>query len=138
MFYKRDEGDFTGCSAGADRVFYEKLKLHLKKSNQKSFYSKDLRMYLRESPSSVNRKILNLENYGYLQRIRGSKARGFEYQVIYMDDYIDLKDRVEGVLDGVLSKLKLKEANACSDLEKRDRLKKKAKSSKTIKLSRPI
>jgi len=92
--------------AKAERSFLENLIYFLKKEKMTSFYTKDLRKHLRCSPATVKRHVYSLEEYGYLQKIRGSKARGFEYKLMSFNDYELLKEHVYKVLDQVLNQLK--------------------------------
>ena len=90
----------------AERSFFENLKEYLKSKKTNSFYTKDLRHYLRQSPTTVNRHVFNLEEYGYLQKIRGSRAKGFEYKLSSFDDYETLKIHIFKLLSTVLEDLK--------------------------------
>lgn len=92
--------------AKAERNFFEALKKYLQKNESLSFYTKDLRSFLRCSPATVSRHVFNLEQYGYLEKVRGSKAKGFEYKLTSLDDYKLLKEHVFKVLDKVLNQLK--------------------------------
>jgi len=90
----------------AERAFFEKLKDYLKTNKNNSFYTKDLRIFLRLSPATVGRHVLSLEEHGYLKKVRGSQAKGFEYQVIIFNDYDLLKQHVYSCLETVLEQIK--------------------------------
>ena len=89
----------------AERSFFENLKEFLKKKKMKTFYTKDLREHLRISPATVKRHVFNLEEYGYLHKVRGSKRMGFEYELPSFDDYQTLKNHVFKVLENCLNEL---------------------------------
>lgn len=91
--------------SGAERSFLEQLKDFLREKGKMSFYSKDLRFYLRMSPASVKRHVFSLEEYGYLKKIRGSKHKGYEYELLSLNDYELLKKSVYGILEKNLEKL---------------------------------
>jgi DNA-binding MarR family transcriptional regulator/energy-coupling factor transporter ATP-binding protein EcfA2 len=94
--------------SGAQRAFLEELKDYLKSKDSMSFYTKDLRYALRMSPATVKRHVFSLEEYGYLKKIRGSKHKGYEYELLSLNDYDLLKERIYQILESNLEKIEAK------------------------------
>ena len=88
----------------ATRRFYEMLKLYLKQKRQESFYSREVRLYYRSTPSSVNRHLKILMRYGYVKVVGGSRKKGYEYEL--EKDIEDIKSKVITALDEALEKVK--------------------------------
>ncbi len=88
----------------ATRRFYEMLKLYLKQKRQESFYSREVRLYHRSTPSSVNRHLKILMRYGYVKVVGGSKKKGYEYEL--EQDVEDIENQVITALDEALERVK--------------------------------
>ena len=88
----------------ATRRFYDLLKLYLKQKRQESFYSREVRLYYRSTPSSVNRHLKILMRYGYVKVVGGSKKKGYEYEL--EQDVEDIESKVITALDEALEKVK--------------------------------
>ncbi len=88
----------------ATRRFYDLLKLYLKQKKQESFYSREVRLYYRSTPSSVNRHLKILMRYGYVKVVGGSKKKGYEYEL--EQDVEDIESKVITALDEALEKVK--------------------------------
>jgi len=83
----------------ASRNFLESIKDYLKKQNQQTFYSKELRQAYRIAPATLKRYLYELTGYGYLKIIGGSKSQGYEYEPESEDGYIKLKNKIENALE---------------------------------------
>ncbi len=93
--------------SGACRKFFERLKSHLKESNQQSFYGKEIRKDLRLSYPTLKRHLLQLTINGYLKVVGGDKFRkGYEYEVVSYEEYQQLKSNIITALDQALEKIK--------------------------------
>lgn len=88
----------------ATRRFLERLKAHLVKAESMSFYAGDIRKVFRLSPATVNRHLFVLVRYGNAKIMGGSRAGGYEYELV--DEEERLRDKVENALENVLNKLK--------------------------------
>jgi DNA primase len=88
--------------SGACRTFLEELKIYLKEKKKRSFYSKEIRLDLRKNYSSLKRYLINLSQNGYVKIVGGTKSRGFEYEVVNLEEYKELKSKVKTVLDDIL------------------------------------
>ncbi len=93
--------------SGACRKFFERLKSHLKESNQSSFYAKEIRSSLRISPTTLKRHLYQLQLCGYLKIVGGDKFRkGYEYEVVSYEEYQQLQNSITTALDMALEKIK--------------------------------
>ena len=88
----------------ATRRFYEMLKLYLKQKRQESFYSREVRLYYRSTPSSVNRHLKILMRYGYVKVVGGTRKKGYEYEL--EQDVEDIESKVITALDEALEQVK--------------------------------
>ena len=100
----------------ACRNFFERLKSHLKAKDQESFSAREIRSAFRLSPSSLKRHLWDLERMGYTKIIRGSRYKGFEYQVSSFGDLETLKVNARALISQVLEKVKA--ANEASSVDR--------------------
>ena len=93
--------------SGACRKFFEILKAHLKREKKQSFYGREIRSNLRVSPTTLNRNLYQLQASGYIKVVGGNKHRkGYEYEIVNYEEYRQLKDSIDSVLDKALEKIK--------------------------------
>jgi DNA primase len=92
----------------ACRGFFENIKNYVSQTGKNSFYSKDLREHYRMAPSTLKRHLLELVRYSYLIVAGGSKAKGYEYEVVQRDEYEQLQNDISNALDEALSQIKTK------------------------------
>lgn len=92
---------------GSLRNFFETIKKYLKGNEQKHFYVKPVREYLRMSPMQISRYLRELDARGYIQKTGGNRKKGYEYEILIWDDYDKLKSGIN-ILDEILTKLKQK------------------------------
>ena len=71
-----------------------------------TFYSKDLRKEFRIAPATLKRHLRNLNAYGLIKIISGSRSKGYEYELLEMDEYAKLQENISNALDEVLSNIK--------------------------------
>lgn len=101
LFAKSDE------LSGATRNFFEKLKEHLEGENKKSFYGRDIRKPLQQSPRNVQRYLYELLQYGYVKITGGSRhGKGYEYEVADYHDYHHLQSSIEKKLSEMMEKIR--------------------------------
>jgi len=93
--------------SGKLRQFFEIIKelMRAKPDSEQSFYSKQIRKYLRMNPMTVNRHMRDLEQRGYIKQIGGNRKIGYEYQIELWDDYTELQKGIE-MMDANLAKIK--------------------------------
>lgn len=102
---------------GTLREFFEDLKnlVQQRKTENKSFYAKEVREYYRMNPMRVNRYLNDLEMRSYINRTGGNRKTGFEYEITNWKEYEQLKDGIN-LLDKILEEIKVKEKGACPEL----------------------
>ena len=89
----------------ACRNFLEVLKAHLQSNNKPSFYSSELRKTLRINPKTLSRYLYDLQRYNHLRIVSGSKARGYEYELIDSKEYQTLQNSIQNALDTALDSI---------------------------------
>ena len=95
--------------AKAERSFFESLKNWMKGNNKTSFYAKQIRDVFRMHPSKIKRYLYSLSTYNFIRITGGNRFKsGFEYEVIATDEYKNLENAVNTVLDTVLEEIKQK------------------------------
>lgn len=95
--------------AKAERSFFESLKSWMKGNNKTSFYAKEIRDVFRMHPSKVKRYLYSLTTYNLIRITGGNRFKtGFEYEVMATDEYKNLENAVNTVLDTVLEEIKQK------------------------------
>jgi len=100
LFSKSDE------LSGACRKFFEQLKAHLKKEKSESFYSSQIRKALRMNPNNLKRYLFELSRYGQVKITGGSKYKGFEYKIVDVQEYEQLKSSIDQQLETILHTIK--------------------------------
>jgi DNA primase (bacterial type) len=105
LLAKSDELVSKAC-----RDFYEKLKQHLKENKSETFSSSEIRKALRVAPTTVNRYLGKLKQYGYVVVKGGNRYNGgLKYELGKGTDYASMKKAVNGILDELLAKIKSEE-----------------------------
>ena len=95
LFSKSDE------LTQAARSFLEQLK---EKGNT-SFTAKNIRQELRLNPSNLKRYLIELERYGYIKG-KGNRYRNYEYQIVSMEEYEQLKGSIDKHLQEIITTIK--------------------------------
>ncbi|MCA2951404.1 hypothetical protein [Microcystis sp. M112S1] len=93
---------------GACRSYFEKLKEYLNEKKQSYYTNREIRQSLRVNANNQKRYSLQLVSGGYIRKGKGSKAKGYAYEVVSYEEYQKLQDNIGQVMDNIL--LKLKEA----------------------------
>lgn len=90
---------------GACRNYFEKLKLYLLGESQKTFTNRELSNKLRIPITTVKRHHLDLYNSGYLKVAKKDKFKGYEYEIVSYEEYQQLQDGINNVLEDNLKNL---------------------------------
>lgn len=109
----RKSDDLTG----ACRSHFEKLKLYLKErdntnpslhggSQKGAFTNREISYKFRISLTTVKRYHLDLYNAGYLKLTEKKKQKGYLYEIVSYEEYQQLKQGIETILDENLQRLK--------------------------------
>ena len=92
-----------------ERSFFESLKKWLAANKKASFHAKEIREVFRMHPSKIKRYLYSLSTYNFIRITGGNRFKtGFEYEVIATDEYKNLENAVNTVLDTVLEEIKQK------------------------------
>jgi predicted transcriptional regulator len=89
---------------GATRDYFERLKAWLAQENKETFMNREVRTHLRIKGTTLRRYHHNLLDAGLIRVTDGKKATGFRYEVVSPDEYEQLKQSIETVLEEVLEK----------------------------------
>jgi len=100
--------------SGACRNYFEKLKLYLLGSEQKSFTNRELSQKIRIPLSTIKRYHLDLFNSGYLRIAEKDKIRGYAYEIISYEEYKELEEGIDQVLEKTLKNLSKKQKPSSS------------------------
>lgn len=92
--------------SGSCRDYLQQIGNYLQANEQTKFANREIRKHLKLEPTKQKRftKLL-LESY-YIKRVQGSKARGFEYEIVSPDEYQQLQSKITGVLARNLEKVR--------------------------------
>ena len=103
LLRKSDELN-TAC-----RRYFEHLKTYLQSENKTAFTAKEVRQALRTNHSNQKRYMLQLLYNNYIKKSTGTKAKGYHYEVVSMQEYETLKTSIGKVLDDVLDNIRLQQ-----------------------------
>lgn len=104
--------------SGGCRSFFEKLKQHLKATNQSFFSNREIREQFRTNHNTQKMYMAELQQYGYILKTQGDKKKGFQYAVSSFEEYEELQNRISTILDEILEKLKAEEVKKLEEVVK--------------------
>jgi DNA primase len=100
LFSKSDE------LTKATRDFFESIKRLLQTTGTDTFTARQIREQERINPGNMKRYLSELARYGYI-RGSGNRYRGqYEYRVVDMSEYEQLKSSIDGHLQQILEQIK--------------------------------
>lgn len=91
---------------GATRDYFEKLKTWLTNEEKETFMNREIRTQLRIKGTTLRRYHYSLLDVGLIRVKSGKKSTGFQYEIISPDEYKQLKQRIDTILDEVLEQCK--------------------------------
>ncbi|MEQ8905142.1 hypothetical protein [Ekhidna sp.] len=91
---------------GATRNYFERLKDWLQKEDKNSFTNGAARRELRVNASNQKRYMIALQEWGLVQKVKGDKKNGFNYEVTSYEDQKQRNQRIESVLDNIVNEIK--------------------------------
>ena len=91
---------------GACRNYLESIKSYLEQEGKTQFSNREIRTALRINESNQKRYTLSLLYNYYLKRVKGTKNKGYKYEIVSYQEYQKLKEQVGNVLDETLVKIK--------------------------------
>ncbi|MGB3465380.1 MAG: hypothetical protein WBA74_08920 [Cyclobacteriaceae bacterium] len=90
----------------ACRKYLEWLKAWLKMEKKESFTNKEVRQTIRINPSNQKRYMIQLQDFDYVEKIKGEKGKVHHYAITNLEEYEQLKEGISSVLDKILRKIK--------------------------------
>ena len=91
---------------GACRNYLESIKSYLEHQGKTKFSNREIRTALRINESNQKRYTLSLLYNYYLKRVKGTRNKGYLYEIVSYQEYQKLKEQVGNVLDETLAKIK--------------------------------
>lgn len=90
---------------GACRNYLEQIKTYLQENQQIKFTNREIRKHYKLEPTKQKRFTKSLLESYYIKRVQGTRARGYEYEIVSPDEYNQLQSKITGVLEGNLQKI---------------------------------
>jgi len=75
-------------------------------SRKGAFTNREIRKHLKLEPTKQKRFTKTLLESYYIKRVQGTRARGYEYEIVSPDEYRQLQSKITGVLADNLEKIK--------------------------------
>ncbi|WP_024771048.1 hypothetical protein [Aquimarina macrocephali] len=97
--------------SGACRNFFEMLKTYLKTHTQTIFTNKEIRHILRINPSNQKRYMLQLQEAGLIQKAKGDKRNGYQYEVTTYEDYNTTHTQIEQLFTNTIKQLEVQSSS---------------------------
>lgn len=94
---------------GACRSYFETLKEYLKDHKQTDYTNREIRQYLRIKGTTLRRYHNELLSCGMIRVKAGKKNIGYQYEVVSYEEYAAMHQRINGMLDEILNKLRASE-----------------------------
>jgi predicted transcriptional regulator/histone H3/H4 len=88
---------------GATRDYFEKLKAWMMNEEKETFMNREIRTQLKIKGTTLRRYHYSLLDVGLIRVKSGKKSTGFQYEIITPDEYKQLKQRIDTILDEVLA-----------------------------------
>jgi len=92
---------------GATRNHLENLKGYLKKNNQTTFTNAEIRRNLRVKETTLRRYNAQLLAENYIQRVKKSKTKSYCFEVVDIDEYMNLKAQINEALQSCIIQIEL-------------------------------
>ena len=92
--------------SGSCRDYLQHINQYLQESQLTKFTNREIRKHLKLEPTKQKRFTKTLLESYYIKRTQGSKAKGYEYEIVSPDEYNQLQSKITGVLAENLEKIK--------------------------------
>ncbi len=92
---------------GAVRDHLENVKKYLNKQNQITFTNTEIRRNLRVKETTLRRYNGQLLAEGYIKKIKGKKGQSYHFEIIDINEYEDLRNQINALLNNCLSELEI-------------------------------
>jgi hypothetical protein len=91
--------------SGACRDYLQHINEYLQSNQQSKFTNREIRKHLKLEPTKQKRFTKTLLESYYIKRTQGSKAKGYEYEIVSPDEYMQLQSKINNVLAENLQKI---------------------------------
>lgn len=91
---------------GATRSYIEKLKDYMQENKRTDYTNREIRQHLRIKGTTLRRYHNELLSCGMIKVKAGKKNVGYQYEVVSYEEYARLHERINGMLDEILNKLR--------------------------------
>jgi predicted transcriptional regulator len=92
--------------SGSCRDYLESINQYLQDNEQGSFTLREIRKHLKLEPTKQKRFTKTLLESYFIKRVKGTRAKGYEYEMVTPGEYQDLQTKIAGVLDLNVEKVK--------------------------------
>lgn len=111
---------------GASRNHLERLKAYLKENEQSTFSNAEIRRNLRIKESTLRGYHKQLQEEGYIKRIKKAKTKSYCFEIVDINEYTNLKAQINTVLNECIEALYLANSQQTRKSASRDTTNQKA------------
>ncbi len=90
---------------GASRNHLERLKTYLKEAEQTTFTNAEIRRNLRIKESTLRGYHKQLQEEGYIKRVKKAKTKSYCFEIVDINEYTNLKAQINSVLNECVATL---------------------------------
>lgn len=91
---------------GQCRDYLQHISAYLQSNEQTKFNNREIRKHLKLEPTKQKRFTKTLLESYYIKRVQGTKAKGYEYEIVSPEEYRQLQSKIAGVLANNLEKIR--------------------------------
>lgn len=88
--------------SGACRNYFEALKQWMQREKKSFFTNAEARFALRQNSSNQKRYMSELKQEGLVRIVKGDKKNGYHYEVVRMEDYVQLRAGIDTAMSTML------------------------------------
>jgi predicted transcriptional regulator len=92
--------------SGSCRDYLQSIEKYVLENEQSKFTNREIRKHLRLEPTKQKRFTKTLLESYYIKRVQGSKAKGFEYAIVSPEEYKQLQNNIDNVLQDNVNKIR--------------------------------
>jgi DNA primase len=90
---------------GSLRQFFEQLKKYLEDNDLEAFTQREIRQAFRLSKTGLHRYLRDLNSLEYIRQASSNKSKGYQYEIVYWDDYKALRRKIKAELQAQIQAL---------------------------------
>jgi predicted transcriptional regulator len=92
--------------SGSCRDYLQSIEKYITENQQTKFTNREIRKQLKLEPTKQKRFTKTLLESYYIKRVQGSKAKGFEYAIVSPEEYKQLQNNIDNVLQDNVNKVR--------------------------------